>query len=104
MKWITVIVLCGLQTACASVTVKLQEPIRNTTSFTHHTHYGLFGLIGSDQIDLNKICMEGKVVRIQNYLMFEDTLFAITTLGLYTPKSTKIWCEWPPHTHQSTKI
>ena len=124
MKILIISFIAGLTLACASVRVDLEPPDNSSqsTSFTHYSHYGLFGLLGSDSVNLKKACMDGKPIRIENYFSIEDMLFPITiataiysiywvvfgglawpwesliilsSLGLYSPKSTKIWCELP---------
>ena len=90
--YFSVLFLLVLQLSCASVTIELEPVKENISSFTHHSHYGLLGLIGSDKVDLENACISGHAVQIKNYLSFEDMLFAVSTAGLYTPKSTKIWC------------
>ena len=82
-------------TNCVSVRVELEPKYEKTTSFVHYSHYGLFGLIGRDYVDIQSACMQGKPVHIRNYFSFEDLLFTVTLLGLYTPKSTEVQCELP---------
>lgn len=91
-----------LMISCASVNIELTRYPEQSTAFTHYSHYGLWGLVGSDSINLQKVCMGGKPIQIRNYFNFEDFLFAISTLGLYSPKSTEIWCEMP--TKDSLKL
>ena len=115
-------IIASLTLSCASVRVELEPDSGQSTSFTHYSHYGLFGLLGSDSINVKKACMDGKAIKVKNYFSFEDMLFPITiataiyslhwvflggfgwfwdpliilsSLGLYSPKSTKIWCELP---------
>ena len=81
-------------TNCASVRVQLEEPsYEKTIYFVHYSHYGFFGLIGRDSIDIPSACINSKAVYIRNYFSFEDFLFTVSSLGLYTPKSTGIHCE-----------
>ena len=104
MKKFLFIALMCLQTSCTSVQMAFDQPDEKTTiitSFTHYSHYFLFGLVGSDTLDLNKTCMNGKPIQVKNYSTFEDILFTVVSCGLYTPKSTKIWCELPSHTSQA---
>ncbi len=100
------LILCGLKStiifcsmfliiSCASVNIELTPHPEKSTSFTHYSHYGLWGLVGSDSVNLEKACGDGEPLQIRNYFNFEDFLFAISTLGLYFPKSTKIGCEIP---------
>ena len=114
--------IATLTLSCASVRIELEPDSSQSTSFTHYSHYGLFGLLGSDSLNIKKTCTNGKPIRIKNYFSIEDMLFPITiataiyglywvilgslgwpwdpliilsSLGLYYPKSTKIWCELP---------
>lgn len=119
---ILTILIASMTLSCASVRIDLEPESSQSTSFTHYSHYGLFGLLGSDSVNLKKACVDGKPTRIKNYFNIEDMLFPIaiattiysiywvtlggltwpwesliilSSLGLYTPKSTKIWCELP---------
>lgn len=83
------------QISCSHVNVEMVSGIKNTTAFTHYSHYLLFGLIGLDTLDVDKLCQNQTLVRVENYFTGEDILFILTTAGLYTPKSTKVWCEAP---------
>ncbi len=93
-----ILFLCCLPLSCAT-TPSLPPPpqlkhqkLGLTTSFTHHGHYLLLGLIKLDKADLQKACMDGVVVKTKKVWLVENLLFALFTLGIYTPKSTKIWC------------
>ena len=81
--------------SCVSVNIELAPNSSDSTFFTYYSHYGIFGLIGSDTLNITQACMEGEPVQIRNYFSFEDFLFTITSVGLYSPKSTQIWCELP---------
>ena len=82
-------------THCVSVRVELEPKYGQTTSFVHYNHYGLFGLMGKGSINIQSACITSKPVYVRNYFSFEDFLFTVTLLGLYTPKSTEIQCELP---------
>ena len=79
--------------SCVSVDIELEPNVENATSFVHYSHYGLFGLIGYDTLDIKQSCIGSEPIKIRNYFSFEDFIFTITSIGLYTPKSTKVWCE-----------
>ena len=83
------------QISCSHVPIEMASGIKNTTTFTHYSHYLLFGLIGLDTLDAGKLCHNQTLVQVENYFTGEDILFMLTTAGLYTPKSTKVWCEAP---------
>ena len=92
------------QMSCSHVNIEMASGIKNTTAFTHYSHYLLFGLIGLDTLDVDKLCQDQNLVQVENYFTAEDVLFMLTTVGLYTPKSTKIWCEAPDHLEGSEEI
>ena len=92
------------QMSCSHLTIEMAPNIENTTSFTHYSHYFLFGLIGKDILDMDKVCPDQTIVQIKNYFTGEDVLFMLTTAGLYTPKSTKIWCEAPTNQEDFEEI
>lgn len=93
------------QISCSHVNVEMASGKKNTTtSFTHYSHYLLYGLIGLDTLDASKLCHNQNLVRFENYFTMEDVLFMLTTLGLYTPKSTKVWCEMPDNPKDSEEI
>ena len=78
--------------SCASVNVELVPEYEKTISFVHYSHYGFFGLLGSDSLNIEQACAGRGPVKIKNYFSFEDFLFTLTTVGLYSPKSTRVWC------------
>ena len=79
--------------SCVSTSIELEpKNNRKLSSFDYYSHYGLWGLVGSDFLDMRKICVNSEAVRVENYFNFENLLFALITAGLYTPKSTRIWC------------
>jgi len=84
-----------LTASCVSINIELEPYSEKTTTFTYYSHYGFFGLIGSDNLNIHQMCGNYSVTHIKNYFSFEDLLFAISTAFLYTPKSTKVWCEYP---------
>ena len=90
--------------SCSHVRVEMASGIKNTTAFTHYSHYLLFGLIGWDTLDVEKLCQDQTLVQVENYFTGEDILFMLTTAGLYTPKSTKVWCEAPSSSENPEEI
>ncbi|MDE0119932.1 MAG: hypothetical protein OXM55_08010 [Bdellovibrionales bacterium] len=101
MKIIILLTIICINLSCASISMELEPNSKKSTSFNHYSHYVFFGLIGNDSLNIKQACMEGTPVHIQNYFTFEDFLFAISTIGLYSPKSTKIWCQLP---HQDSSV
>ena len=132
MKTFLLYLLVLLTVSCASVNIELKPYSEQSTSFVHYSHYGLWGLVGSDSINLEQACIDGEPVQVRNHFSFEDFLFAVSTVGLsalgiaffygpmvffysppiysllavstfglYSPKSTEIWCEIP---HQDDVI
>ncbi len=90
-----IILLSVFLLSCMSVDIELEPHAGKSTSFNHYSHYGLLGLIGHDSLNVKRACVEGEPLRALNYFTFEDLLFAISTIGLYSPKSLKIQCALP---------
>lgn len=80
---------------CASVTITESGP----SDFTYRPHYEeskhffLWGLIGEHRIDVTKICRQYPVKQMQTKYSALDALYASLTLGLYLPRTAKVWCE-----------
>ena len=90
-RFLTVALLCGFAaSACARVDVRFdgredKRPIEETH------HFFLFGLAGSPRVDAVEYCKSG-LARIHEEITFLNGLFTVLTLGIYTPRSSTIYC------------
>lgn len=80
---------------CAAITVTE----KGDPSFLYRPHYEqtkhfyLWGLIGEYRINTREICGARPVVQMQTLFEPLDVLFSALTLGIYLPRTAKVWCE-----------
>jgi len=80
---------------CAAVTITES----GDSDFTYHPDYEqskpffLWGLVGEHQIDVTEICDEKKVIQMQSKFSAMNVLYSGLTLGIYLPRTAKVWCE-----------
>ena len=79
---------------CAAVTVRPDGGgrVAGAPDFQESRSYFLWGLIGEHTIDVAEICGKSGVEQFQSIFTFGDGLLGVVTLGLYTPKTAKVWC------------
>ncbi|PWU12881.1 MAG: Bor family protein [Bdellovibrio sp.] len=81
--------------ACSTVTIS--PPGKTTVVSTEPTYkdskpFFLLGIVGEETVDVQKIC-SGPPIQMQTQNTFLDSFLAIITIGIYTPKTVKVWCQ-----------
>lgn len=51
-----------------------------------------WGLAGEHSIDVNGVCQGKPAQQMQTQTTFLDGLLGGITLGIYAPRSAKVWC------------
>ncbi len=94
-KLIILLLLIFINAGCATVTITPNgEPILDSKpTFSEKQTFFLFGLIGECQIDVETVCGEDTVVQLQTQDTISDNLLGMITLGIYSPRTAKIWCK-----------
>lgn len=81
--------------ACAAITVTE----RGDPDFLYRPHYKqskdffFWGIVGEHRIDTQRICGRRPVVQMQTRFEPMDVLYTVATLGIYMPRTAKVWCE-----------
>ena len=80
--------------ACSTVTIKQKGKARLSTEpdYESRKSYFLWGLVGEHSVDAKKICGRSAVRQMQAQDTFVDSLLGIITLGIYRPRTAKVWC------------
>jgi len=80
---------------CASVTItpKGQGKLESPPTYSEKQPLYLFGFVGEPHVNVKKICGDNKIRQLQTIDQFSDRLLGIVTLGIYTPRTAKVWCE-----------
>lgn len=82
-------------TGCSTVTISPtgHAKIKSEPSYEAKQSFFLAGLIGERHVDVQSICQQRPVVQMQTVDTFSDSLLGMVTLGIYTPRTARVWCE-----------
>ncbi len=91
---------CGLiaaafATACSTATIRPQggERISGDPNYEESKSYFFWGLSGEHDINVAEICKDKGVEQMQSQFTFLDGVKTVFTLGIYSPKTAKVWCK-----------
>ena len=82
-------------TACQTVTVRPeggQYKQNVKTDYEQVHNFFLWGLVGKKYINVSAICPSRKVEQIQTQSSFWNRVVFVVTLGIYSPRTAKVWC------------
>jgi len=85
-----------LNFGCSSLILKsdVNEGKQHRTPDFEDSHsYYFLGFSGQGQIPLQGVCGDKELQQIESLFTLEDGLIAVFTLGIYTPKSFRVWCK-----------
>ena len=90
-------VLCLLiliMSACSSVTVRPDGGAKDSSepSYIDSKAFYLLGLIGEHDVDVNEVCEGAAITQMQTVATGTDWIISVLTLGIYTPRTAKVWC------------
>lgn len=92
-------VLVGLLflTACSSVTIRPYGGEKDTSppDYQSSKTFYLAGIIGEHEVNTSVVCGERRVMQMQAITSLSDWLQSMLTLLIYTPRTAKVWCEYP---------
>ena len=94
-KLVSLALVALLFSGCAAITITDQGQPDHTyrPHYEESKHFFLWGLIGDHSVDVTKICRRTPVVQMQSKFRARDVAFAALTLGLYLPRTARVWCE-----------
>jgi hypothetical protein len=91
---------CGLAAliclgACASATIRPQggEKVGGKPTYEKSKSYFWWGLSGEHEINVVEVCQGKEVEQMQSQYTFLDGVKTVFTLGIYAPKTAKVWCK-----------
>lgn len=81
--------------ACASATIRPQsgEKVGGKPTYQESKSYFWWGLSGEHEIDVVEVCKGKEVEQMQSQFTFLDGVKGFFTLGIYAPKTAKVWCK-----------
>lgn len=94
-KIITLFVITLFLCSCSSVTLRTddQRETHDTPSFQQRYTYWWWGLQGEHDVNVRIVCQDKGVEQIQTVNTVGDTLLQVITMGIYSPRTAKIWCK-----------
>jgi len=97
MKLKNTLILLSILTliSCSKITIQPEQTFKATSSpnYERSMPFFLWGLVGEERIDVNKICRNKDILQMQTKQTFVDGLIGGITFGIYSPHSVKIWCK-----------
>lgn len=76
---------------CLHVTYRSSRPPVAVEPKTGTNHFFLWGLVNTGEVDTTAMCPSG-VSKVDVYESFGDGFLGAITLGIYAPRSYKVWC------------
>lgn len=79
---------------CATVTIRNQgeRKISSPPTYKKTQHFFLWGLVGERSIDVSEVCGDQGTEQMQTQMTFVNGLLRLITLGIYAPRTAKVWC------------
>jgi len=89
-----ILLIAGILTSCSTVTLRPEGTAKlgSEPTWSQSNNYFLWGLIGDHRVDTERVCGERGVRQMQAQDTFVDGLLALITLGIYAPRTSKVWC------------
>jgi hypothetical protein len=86
--------LCSQFVACAAVTVRTDsEPkTSESASFEKRYSYYFWGLKGSHKLNVREVCQANGVEQMQTISTLRDSALSLFTVGIYAPRTARVWC------------
>jgi hypothetical protein len=81
-------------TSCSTVTIRPDGGRKDTrpSAVEERQEFWLWGLVGEAHVDVRKACGDKAVDQMQAVYSGKDVLLNVVTLGIYAPRSARIWC------------
>jgi len=90
-------VLFGLLVGCASVDIELAKSDKaREFALDEFVDLWFLGMVGSPPaVPAEGLCPRSRLVRMTVEHSAEDLLLSLVTIGIYTPRTVRFWCEAP---------
>lgn len=85
-------ILCLQGCAAVTITPNGQPKLETPPTFIERQSFYLFGIIGENHIDVESICGTQGARQLQTIDRCSDRVFGAITLGIYSPRTAKVWC------------
>lgn len=95
MKRLWVVLIAVLICGCSAVTVRSdgQRESAQPPTFEKRYTYWWWGLKGEHSINVREVCVGNDVEQMQAIHSVTDVVSGLLTLGIYAPRTARIWCK-----------
>ena len=95
LRSLFVIFFITLVAGCSSVTMRPYggEKIVTKPTYQSSKDYYWWGLKNEYEINTSEICKDRRVMQMQAVSTLSDWVLQTLTLGIYFPRTAKVWCE-----------
>ena len=83
-----------LLAGCATVTIRPDGGAKTSgkPDYQKSKNYFFWGLAGEHTIAVASVCDNKGVEQVQSQYTFMNGFLGVITLGIYAPKTAKVWC------------
>ena len=81
-----------VSSSCSRIEVNVGGRI-DRRAIEERQDFYLWGLAGEKTLIMKDFCNEGKVAKIEDLFTAGDVALTLITLGIYAPRTTKIYCK-----------
>lgn len=95
-KVIIVFLFSILSVGCGTVTISPEGKTYHYTSvpdYVEQKQFYLWGLVPTHEVDVKTVCKGKSAKQMQAQHTFKDSALTLITLGIYSPRTAKVWCE-----------
>lgn len=80
--------------ACSTTTIRPQgtQVTISEPSYKASEDFYFWGLMGEYHVHTNEVCKSKSVQQMQTQFTVPDALLGLVTLGIYSPRTIKVWC------------
>ncbi|MCS6837361.1 MAG: Bor family protein [Bdellovibrionaceae bacterium] len=93
-NFILLSLVAALVSSCTTVTISSREKYRLSSEPTYQASLGFWlgGLVGEKEFDVVEACNGANPLQVQTQHTATDVLIFMVTLGIYSPRSVRVWC------------
>jgi len=89
-----VLLMVGMLASCATSTIRPEGTAKTSSdpTWSDTKDFFLWGLVNKHRVNTKRVCGDRGVKQVQAQTSFVNGLLTILTLGIYAPRTAKIWC------------
>jgi hypothetical protein len=91
----------ALTAGCYKATFYRDPQVTSGDRHEEWTNFYVFGLVGSEVIDIRRYCAPATVATVRTGANFGTGFVSVITLGIYTPHKVYVTCAAPSHAERT---